>query len=101
MELKAYQAYRNPELDIRYWRTSTGFEVDFILGEMDVAIEVKGSQNVHSGYTRGMRALLEEHRVERAIIVSLEKHPRVLEAGLEVLPWQDFLERLWGGELDQ
>jgi predicted AAA+ superfamily ATPase len=27
MELKAYQAYRNPELDIRYWRTSTGFEV--------------------------------------------------------------------------
>jgi len=28
MELKAYQAYRNPELDIRYWRTSSGFEVD-------------------------------------------------------------------------
>jgi predicted AAA+ superfamily ATPase len=24
MELKAFQAYRNPELDIRYWRTSTG-----------------------------------------------------------------------------
>jgi len=47
MELKAYQAYRNPELEIRYWRTSTGFEVDFILGDMDVAIEVK----VHRGYT--------------------------------------------------
>ncbi|MBW2657074.1 MAG: ATP-binding protein, partial [Deltaproteobacteria bacterium] len=42
MELKAYQAYCNPELDIRYWRTSTGFEVDFILGDMNVAIEVKG-----------------------------------------------------------
>ncbi len=41
MELKAYQAYRNPELDIRYWRTSTGFSVDFILGDMYVAIEVK------------------------------------------------------------
>ncbi len=40
MELKAYQAYRNPELDIRYWRTSTGFEVDFILGDMNVAIEI-------------------------------------------------------------
>ncbi len=99
MELKAYQAYRNPELDIRYWRTSTGFEVDFILGDMDVAIEVKGSQNVHSGHTRGMRALIEEHRVKRAIIVSLDKHPRVLEAGLEVLPWQDFLKLLWEGGL--
>ena len=29
MELKVYQAYRNPELDIRYWRTSSGYEVDF------------------------------------------------------------------------
>ncbi len=33
IEFKAYQAYRNPELDIRYWRTSTGFEVDFILDD--------------------------------------------------------------------
>lgn len=53
MELKAYQASKNPELDIQYWRTSTGFEVDFILGEMDVAIEVKSSQRIHSGHIRG------------------------------------------------
>jgi hypothetical protein len=33
IEFKAYQACRNPELDIRYWRTSTGFEVDFILDD--------------------------------------------------------------------
>ena len=99
MELKAYQAYRNPELDIRYWRTSTGYEVDFILGDMNVAIEAKGSLKVHSTHTRGLRALLEEHRVKKAIIVALEKHPRTLESGLEVLPWQDFLEKLWAGEL--
>ncbi len=78
MELKAYQAYRNPELDIRYWRTSTGFEVDFILGDMNVAIEVKGSRRVHSTHTRGLRALLEEHTVKRAVIVSLEKQSRNL-----------------------
>ena len=99
MELKAYQAYRNPELDIRYWRTSTGFEVDFILGDMNVAIEVKGTQRVHSGHVRGLKALLEEHSVERAIIVSLEKEPKRLESSLEVLPWQLFLEALWSGEL--
>ena len=99
MELKAYQAYRNPELDIRYWRTSTGFEVDFILGDMNVAIEVKGTRRVHSGHTRGLKALLEEHSVERAIIVSLDKEPRSLESSLEVLPWQLFLESLWSGEL--
>ena len=99
MELKAYQAYRNPELEIRYWRTSTGFEVDFILGEMDVAIEVKGSQRVHSKHTRGLRALLEEHSVKRTVIVSLEKYPRKLDPQLEILPWKVFLEVLWSGEL--
>ena len=99
MELKAYQAYRNPELDIRYWRTSTGFEVDFILGEMDVAIETKASRKVHSAHTRAIRALREEQRVARAIIVSLETQPRTIEPGLQVLPWQDFLEELWAGEM--
>ncbi|MBW2664043.1 MAG: ATP-binding protein, partial [Deltaproteobacteria bacterium] len=76
MELKAYQAYKNPELDIRYWRTSTGFEVDFILGDMNVAVEVKGSHRVHSTHARGLKALLEEHAVKRAVIVSLENQPR-------------------------
>ena len=99
MELKAYQAYRNPELDIRYWRTSTGFEVDFILGDMNVAIDVKGTQRVHSGHARGLKALLEENSVERAIIVSLEKEPKRIGPSLEVLPWQVFLETLWSGEL--
>jgi predicted AAA+ superfamily ATPase len=99
MELKAYQAYRNPELDLRYWRTSTGFEVDFILGNMQVALEAKGSAKVHSAHIRGLKALLEEHQVEKAIIVALEKQPRTLENKVEVLPWQYFLERLWSGEL--
>jgi len=99
MELKAYQAYRNPELDIRYWRTSTGFEVDFILDDMNVAIEVKGSHRIHSSHTKGLRALLEEHTVKRSIIVSLEKQPRKLDSSIEVLPWQVFLEELWSGEL--
>lgn len=99
MELKAYQAYQNPELDIRYWRTSTGFEVDFILGDMQIALEVKGSQNVHDAHIRAIKALLEEHAVGKSVIVCLEKEPRMLEQGVEVLPWRDFLERLWAGEL--
>lgn len=100
MELKAYQAYRNPELDIRYWRTSSGFEVDFILGEMDVAIEVKGSSRIHTGHTRGLLALRDEHNLRRSVIVSLEKTPRVMESGIEALPWQLFLQELWAGGYD-
>lgn len=99
MELKAYQAYRNPELPITYWRTSAGQEVDFILGEKETALEIKGSQRVHEGDLRNLHALLEDGPVKRRIIVSLEKEPRRLAQGIEVLPWRIFVERLWSGEL--
>ena len=99
MELKAYQAYRNPELDIRYWRTATGFEVDLILGEMDVAIEVKGSPRIHSGHLRGLTALLEEYTVRRALVVCMEKEPRRPVSSIEIVPWQAFLDSLWAGDL--
>lgn len=98
MELKAYQAYRNPELDIRYWRTSTGYEVDFILGDMNAAVEVKGTQTVNSSHTRAMKALMEEHTVEHAVIVSQDKQPREIDSNIQVLPWQVFLEKLWSGQ---
>ena len=97
MELKAYQAYRNPELDIRYWRTSSGFEVDFILDDMKLAVEVKASGRIHRGHTRSLKALQEEYSIGRVVIVSLEKEPRRIDSSIEVLPWQTFLEILWSG----
>ena len=97
MELKAYQAYKNPELDIRFWRTSSGFEVDFILGDMDLAVEVKASERIHRGHTRSLKALQEEHSIGRSVLVSLEKQPRRVDTTIEVMPWQIFLEVLWSG----
>jgi uncharacterized protein len=99
MELKAYQAYRRPELEIRFWRTASGFEVDFVLGELDVAVEVKGGPRVHDGDLAGLRALAEEHRLRRAIVVSLERQPRTVPPGIEILPWKAFLGQLWNGDL--
>lgn len=98
MELKSYQAYRNPELEIRYWRTSSGFEADFILGDMEAAVEIKGTRRVHSGHVKGLKTLLEEQPVGKAMIVSMEEQPRNLD-GISILPWQNFIEALWSGEL--
>lgn len=99
MELKAYQAYRNPELEIRYWRTSTGMEVDFVLGEMEVALEIKGARRVHEGDLRGLNTLLAEHKVKHPLLISLEREPRRLGARIRALPWQHFLRELWSGAL--
>ena len=99
MELKAYQAYRNPELEIHYWRTSTGMEVDFVLGKMDVAVEIKGARRVHEGDLKGLNALLAEHKVTHPLLISLEREPRRLGAKIRALPWRVFLQELWSGAL--
>lgn len=98
MELKAYQAYKDPELSLHYWRTSTGIEVDFILGNMDVAIEVKSSKRIDNAHAKGLRALSASHALKRAIIVSFEEEPIMLQGNIECLFWKNFLKQLWNGE---
>ena len=98
MELRAYQAYKNPELDISFWRTAAGFEVDFLLADKALALEVKAGQRVHEGDTRGLLALAEDGPVKKSIIVCLENEPRTLANGIEIAPWENFVQRLWAGE---
>lgn len=97
MELKAYQAYRQPELPIHFWRTSTGYEVDFLLGDREVAMEIKGSSRVHEGDMRSLTALREDGLVKHCLVVCLEKEPRRVASGVEITPWKIFLDRLWAG----
>lgn len=98
MELLAFRAYCDPDLEIRFWRTSTGNEVDFILGEMEVAIEVKSSSRVHDGDLKSLRILAEETKVKTRILVCRETHTRKMPDGILILPWQEFLKRLWAKE---
>lgn len=98
MELKAYQAYKNPELLLHYWRTNTGQEVDFILGDMEVAIEIKTSRRIHNIDTKGLRALTDSHTVKRQILVSFESEPKKI-GSIECLPWELFLQKLWAGDI--
>jgi hypothetical protein len=48
---------------------------------------------------RGLRALREEELLKHYVLVSLEARPRVVD-GIRILPWQEFLERLWSGGWD-
>ena len=96
MELLAFRSYREQDVPIRYWRTKSGLEVDFVVGrEAEVAIEVKGTSRVRPDDTKGIRAFCEEHQPRRAVVVSNDPAPR-RAADVDVLPWRVFLERLWG-----
>lgn len=98
-ELRAFQAYKSPDLPLAFWRTNSGQEVDFILGDKDLALEVKGKARVHDGDLRSLAALAQDGPARRRVVVSLEEEPRTVAGGIEILPWRNFLERLWGGGL--
>jgi predicted AAA+ superfamily ATPase len=99
-ELQAYACYRRPGLELAYWRLASGIEVDFILGDMEVAIEAKASARITSDHLKGLRALAADHPlVGRRIVACLEPRARRTDDGIEILPWQAFVAALWGGEL--
>ena len=97
-ELTAYSHYSGKKFPVSYWRTASQLEVDFILGEHEVAIEVKSSKNVSLQHLVGLKAFREEYNVKRAIVVSLDPRPRLTD-NIHILPWKDFLNKLWNGDI--
>ena len=97
--MRTYLSYTEHYLPLAYWRTSTGLEVDLIVGNLDLAIECKAIPQADERHTKGLRALLEDQRVRRAIVVSLDQRPRQLDNEIFIYPWQVFCQKLWAGEL--
>jgi predicted AAA+ superfamily ATPase len=99
-ELCAYNAYSGTGAPLSYWRLPSGIEVDFVVGQMEVAIEAKGTEQVRADAGRSLEELKRDQgRVGKRLIVSLEPRLRRLENGIEVLPWRRFVEDLWAGKL--
>ncbi len=94
-ELMSYRDYVSGEL-LSYWRSTTGFEADFIIGD-HTAIEVKAKENVSPQDIKSLRALAEEKKLKRYLCVCLEPRTRKVD-GIVVLPIRKFLEALWNGE---
>lgn len=97
-EIIAYLGYNDFEDKLSYWHTHTGYEVDAILGDADVAIEFKSCQEVQSRHLRGLKAFGEEHPSARRIIVSLDVAPRMFN-DVEVMPATYFLQELWNHKI--
>ena len=99
-ELSAFLSYSGARADLSYWRLTTGSEVDFVVGNMRLALEVKSATQVVSHHLKGLRDLAVEYPdVARRVVVCRESRRRVTEDGIEILPVEDFVDRLWSGEL--
>ncbi|HHK41788.1 MAG TPA: ATP-binding protein, partial [Planctomycetaceae bacterium] len=84
MELAAHSRYRELHYPIRFWRTKSGVEVDFVLGDGEVAIEVKGTARVERKDLRGLRAFSESYTPRLSIVVCTEPEERLHE-GIRII----------------
>ena len=98
MEMVAYRSYEGKDFLINFWRTKSGLEVDFVLGQGEVAVEIKGSGNVDKRDIYGLNAFTEICSPKKSILVCNEKEER-LHGKIIILPWKVFLHELWSGKI--
>lgn len=99
-ELRAHSAYSGQDYDLSYWRLASGIEVDFIVGDMEIAIEAKASAKINSDHLKNLREVVKDHpKLKRRIVVCLEPRARRTEDGIEILPYFVFTDHLWSGKI--
>ena len=98
MEMIAYRSYAGKDFVINFWRTKSGAEVDFVLGQGEVAIEVKGTARIDGKDMNGLESFIQACAPKKSILVCNEKMKRI-HGKIEILPWRIFLEQLWSGKI--
>jgi predicted AAA+ superfamily ATPase len=97
MELRAYLSYRRIKETLTFWRTTHGFEVDYLIGDR-AAIEVTATSRVAAKHLKGLKALAEEKLVKKMFLVSHDPIATKKE-GIHAMPWERFLQDLWSGKI--
>lgn len=93
MEIRAYLSYRRKRDELRFWRSTHGHEVDFLIGR-ETAVEVKASQKITDRDFKGLKTLAEENVFKNYIIVSQDEL-NTRKQNFQALHWRKFLQELW------
>jgi predicted AAA+ superfamily ATPase len=102
LELLAYLSYHERDEPLCYWRTKSGQEVDFIIGDGEIAIEVKISDLIQKKDLSGLSAFGSEHHPKKRYVVSMEPRPRIMTdniGDIHIYPAIYFLQKLWAGDV--
>lgn len=97
MEIRACLSYHRSRDPMTFWRSTHGHEVDVLVGD-HTAIEIKSTKRVSRNDLRGMHALSEEKKFKGLYVVSRDTISSA-SGGITAIHWEDFLRRLWAGEI--
>jgi predicted AAA+ superfamily ATPase len=98
LEVRAWNSYERKFHELTYWRSTTKFEVDLVIGD-ELALEIKSTELIQDKHLKGLRAFKEEGLVKEYMVVSQDQEERTTSDGIRILPWKKFLEKLWGDEI--
>jgi uncharacterized protein len=99
-ELSAHNAYSSAYARLSYWRLPSGIEVDFVVNDMQLAIEAKATAKVTPDHLKGLREVARDHRrIKQRVVVCLERTSRRIDDGIWILSASEFINRLSGGDL--
>lgn len=96
-EVRAYSSYRARDLELNFWQSKSGFEVDLILNG-ETAVEIKAKDSISSRDLKGLHALAEETPLKHRFCVYVGKRAFRAEE-VDVVPYGEWLGRLWNGDI--
>lgn len=91
-------SYLREEIELSYFRTKDGAEVDLILEKYNeiIAIEIKSSEMPRK--LSGLKSFLKDHSVQKALCVC--RTPRAYsQNGIRFIPWEKYIELLYEKKL--
>lgn len=97
-EIYTHSKYSDLNYDISYWRTTSQIEIDFVLGNAEVAIEVKSTDMVQQRHLSGLKQFADEFHPKKLILVCNDPYPRQI-GNISVMPWKIFLQELWTNQI--
>lgn len=91
-EIKSILEYRQIDVELFYWRSTSQQEVDLIIGN-SIAIEIKSTEKTNESHCKGLRALREEGQIKRYVVVSNDQLEREID-GFEFIYWKNFIQQM-------
>lgn len=93
-QLMAFIHYKRLDLQLYYWRTNHGAEVDVLLctgNRMICALEIKSSQNIARERLTGLKSFMEDNPGVPAYVLGHRQNRRQLQNDITVINWDDFI----------
>lgn len=97
-EIKAYLGYHHNTKQMSYWHTYDGKEIDIVLGDAEVGIEIKSTNEIKPKHLSNFKPFREEFPLCKCIVVSRDFLTRQ-SGDIQIMYYQDFFASLWKNDI--